>query len=259
MLFCTGHRDKCPIASFTWVMCRCAHENSVETGQRHRKEERNSCPCDHVLEKARVSTSPLHILSQQMSVDTQTPPQTRRAFLLDVVIRQIRSGLSSRLLTERTVCVRNTDKQISLSHDSDSWLTNGCGKTRDEMSNTWKSACTVCDLQNSSTVGTKQNRPAVLDGSTRLLSAQNVHLKTGARKRRDVRGSVNSCSLPLCGRSTKTRSHSWMTCLQNWLAISLDTSQHRISRARFSAQRHLMSCFTRYYLWLYIIIGGHSI
>ena len=56
----------------------------------------NNCSCDHVLEKARVNTSHLLILSQQMSVDTQTRHQTQCAFLLDVVIRQIGNGCFNR-------------------------------------------------------------------------------------------------------------------------------------------------------------------
>ena len=49
-----------------------------------------------MLEKARVNTSHLLILSQQMSVDTQTRHQTQCAFLLDVVIRQIGNGCFNR-------------------------------------------------------------------------------------------------------------------------------------------------------------------
>ena len=69
-----------------WAMRKCAHEDSVKTGQRHRKEEHNNCSCDHVLEKARVSTSHPLILSQpmpvdsQVSVDSQTLHPTQRAF-----------------------------------------------------------------------------------------------------------------------------------------------------------------------------------
>ena len=67
-----------------------------------------------------------------------------------------------------------------------------------------------------------------------------MHLKTGARQHKDVRGSVSSCSLPLCGRSTKTFPHSWMTCLQ------IDSLSHWtlhdivFHSARISAQRQLM-------------------
>ena len=43
----------------------CTMGSSVATGQRDRKEEHNNWSCDHVLEKARVSTSHLLILSQQ--------------------------------------------------------------------------------------------------------------------------------------------------------------------------------------------------
>ena len=71
-----------------------------------------------------------------------------------------------------------------------------------------------------------------------------MHLKTGARQRKDVRGSVSSCSLPLCGRCAKTVPHSWMTCLQ------IDSLSHWtlhdivFHSALFSAQRQLMPCFT---------------
>ena len=72
----------------------------------------------------------------------------------------------------------------------------------------------------------------------------NLHLKTGARQHKDVRGCVSSCSLPLCGRSTETFPHSWMTCLQ------IDSLSHWtlhdivFRSARFSAQRQLMPRFT---------------
>ena len=82
------------------------------------------------------------------------------------------------------------------------------------------------------------------DRRTCWVSAQNVHLKAGARQRKDVRGSTSSCSLPLCGRSTKTFPHSWMTCLR------IDSLSHWtlhdivFHSARFSAQRQLVPCFT---------------
>ena len=88
-------------------------------------------------------------------------------------------------------------------------------------------------------------RRSSTDRRTCLVSTQNMHLKTDARQHKDVRGSVSSCSLPLCGRSTKTFPHSWMTCLQ------IDSLSHWtlhdivFHSARFSAQRQLMSCFTR--------------
>ena len=91
---------------------------------------------------------------------------------------------------------------------------------------------------------TPLRRPST-DRRTCLISAQNMHLKTGARQRKDMRGFVSSCSLRLCGRSTKTFPHSWMTCLQ------IDSLSHWtlhdivFHSARFSALRQLMPNFTR--------------
>ena len=100
----------------------------------------------------------------------------------------------------------------------------------------------------SGAVGAKRKttplRRSTTNTRTCLVSTQNMHLKTGARQRKDVRGPVSSCSLPLCGRSTKTFPHSWMTSLQidslsHWTlhAIVFDS-------ARFSAHRCLMPCST---------------
>ena len=62
-----------------------------------------------------------------------------------------------------------------------------------------------------------------------MVSAQNMHLKTGARKHEEVRGSVSSCVLTLCGRSTKTFPHCWISCLQID-SFSLETSRYCISK-----------------------------
>ena len=82
------------------------------------------------------------------------------------------------------------------------------------------------------------------DRRTCLVSADNMHLKTGARQHKDARGSVSSCSLPLCGRSTKTFPHSWMTCLQIDSQFHWTLQDIVFHSARFSAQRQLMPCFT---------------
>ena len=107
--------------------------------------------------------------------------------------------------------------------------------------------CTLhCPAKLPTQSGQKGNRhrcavPAPIEGRT----TQNMHLKTGARQRKDVSGSVSSCSLPLCGRSTNTFPHTWMTCLQ------IDSLSHWTLHDivfysfRFSAQRQLMPYFTR--------------
>ena len=79
-----------------------------------------------------------------------------------------------------------------------------------------KSACTACKASGAVGQGGGSNDPAAppsTDRRTCLVSAQTC-TQTCARQRNYVRGSVSSCSLPLCGRSTKTFPHSWMTCLQ---------------------------------------------
>ena len=127
-----------------------------KTGQRHRKEEHNNCSCDHVLEKGTCQHEPsahsvsadacrltgvsrclsthrcqLMPVDSQVSVDSQTLHPTQRAFLLNVVFRQIwkarlwtPTGLAVLWACPRrlafstppasTVCVRNASKQTSL-------------------------------------------------------------------------------------------------------------------------------------------------
>ena len=87
-------------------------------------------------------------------------------------------------------------------------------------------------------------RSSSTDRRTCLVSAQNMHLKTGARQHKNVRGSVRSCSMPRCGRSTKTFPHSWMTCLQINSLSQWTLHDIVFHSARFSAQRQLMPCFT---------------
>ena len=112
-----------------------------------------------------------------------------------------------------------------------------------------KSACTA--LQNfRRSRGQEGNQPrcaAPVPTEGRVWSPQkNMHLKTGAKQHEDVRGSVSSCSLPLCGRYTQTFQHSWMTCLQ------IDSLSHWtlhdivFHSTRFSAQRQLMPHLTRF-------------
>ena len=110
-----------------------------------------------------------------------------------------------------------------------------------------KSACTA--LQNfGRSRGKKEDNPAAPPQHRQKdvfgLHA-NMHLKAGARQHKDVRGSVSSCSLPLCGRSTKTFPHSWMTCLQSDSLSHWTLHDIVFHSARFSAQRQLMPCFTR--------------
>ena len=93
--------------------------------------------------------------------------------------------------------------------------------------------------------GQKESRcAATAPTEGRVWSPHKLHFKTGARQHKDVRVSVSSCSLPLCGRSTKTFPHSWMTCLQTD-SLSHWTLHDIVSHcARSSAQRQLMPCFT---------------
>ena len=84
-----------------------------------------------------------------------------------------------------------------------------------QRNNGRKAACTA--LQNSRrTSGENPGAPARPLTEGRVWS-QHKHAPQNGREttRKDVRGSVSSCSLTLCGRSTKTFPHSWMTCLQN--------------------------------------------
>ena len=102
-----------------------------------------------------------------------------------------------------------------------------------------KSACTA--LQNNpEQSGQKGKQPrcaAPVPTEGRVWSPHKTCTsKTGARQQ----GSVSSCSLPLCGRSTKTFPHSWMTCLE------IDSLSHGIGRflpcqvgSHMSRLRHL--------------------
>ena len=80
-----------------------------------------------------------------------------------------------------------------------------------------KTACTA--LQNIQRSRAKRKttplrRPST-DRRTCSVSAQNMHLKTGARKHKELRRSVSSCVLTLCGRSTETFPHCWISCLHD--------------------------------------------
>ena len=63
-----------------------------------------------------------------------------------------------------------------------------------------------------------------------MVSTQNMHLKTGARQRKDVRGSVNSFSLPLCERSTKNFPKLLDDVSSKFDSLSHWTSRHCISQ-----------------------------
>ena len=57
-----------------------------------------------------------------------------------------------------------------------------------------------------------------------------MHLKTGARQRNDVGGPLVHVRCRFADEAQTVLPHSWMTCLQKLLAVSLDTSRHCISQ-----------------------------
>ena len=99
----------------------------------------------------------------------------------------------------------------------------------------------------------KQNHPAVPVPHTNrgrvCTTTKNVYLKTGTIgkpwQHKDVHGSVSSCSLSLCERSTKTFPHSWMTCHQIDSLSHWTLHDNVFHSALFSEQRQLMSFLTR--------------
>ena len=188
--FCTRHRGRSPIA-FSLEPCEDVHMIILSQLDRETQEGRtNICSCDHVLVKARVSTSHLLILSQQMSVDSQTRHQTLCAFLLDVVIRQIVNGCLNRRGALGPIAGQqighvelgpgsnSTASKHCYRMIQNSCLTIGCGNTKDETQKQKICMHWLRPAKTPGTVGRKQNHPAVLaehtDRRTCLVSSQHM-------------------------------------------------------------------------------------
>ena len=108
--------------------------------------------------------------------------------------------------------------------------------------------CLHCPAKLPAQLGQKGKQPryaAPAPTEGRVRSPHKHAPQNGCETTKDVRGSVSSCSLPLCGRSIKSSPHSWMTRLQIDSLSHWTLHGNVFHSARFSAQRQLMPCFTR--------------
>ena len=249
-------------------MRSCAHEDSVTTGQRHKKENltiarATTCSKRHVSARVICSFCPNRCLSAHrlglrsqrfrhlasaLSTTALPAPQTPRECSVHLPLTTTpaskgwipdRSVTKEQQLHWRVIEPSNTPTLL----DGSQTRSGNQQRTKQQGEHLPALPC-----KTSGAVGSKRKTTPLCRSSTDrrtcLVSTHNMHFQSGARQHKDVRRSVSSCSLPLCGRCTKTFPHSWMTCLQ------VDSLSHGtlydivFHSARFCAQRQLMPCFT---------------
>ena len=200
-------------------MRRCAHEDSVTTGQRHKKETQTT---------ARVTTcSKMHMSARVVySFCLNTRLSAHRLGLRSQRFRHLASALSTQTLRECSFHLPSTTTSANNGLIPDHCVTKEqqLHWRVSEPSNTptmlhesqhrsgtniekQGEICLPCPAKLSAQSGQKWKRPrcavpAPTEG--RVWSPHKTCTsKTGARQHKDMRQSVSSCSLPLCGRSTE--------------------------------------------------------